>query len=187
MPTIKFTDASAEPLLVADVKSDLKIDHSEDDALLARLIKAARLACEGELQRTLIETTWDLTVDFFPSALKLLYPRVMSVSHVKFYDVDGVLQTMDPLDYQLDAVSEPGYLVPAYDTAWPDTRVMANAVTVRYVAGYGATAAAVPEDIKLWILLHVGHFYENRQAAGAEMQLLPLWNSLLDPYRVWSL
>jgi uncharacterized phiE125 gp8 family phage protein len=187
MPTIKFTDATTEPLLLADVKSDLKIDHSEDDALIARLIKAARLACEQKLERTLIETTWDLTVDFFPSALKLLYPRIMSVSSVKFYDEDGALQTLDPLDYTVDTVSEPGWLVPAYEKAWPDTRVMPNAVTVRYIAGYGAAASSVPEDIKLWILLHVGHFYENRQAAGAEMQLLPLWDSLLDPYRVWSL
>jgi uncharacterized phiE125 gp8 family phage protein len=188
MPTIKITDATVEPLTLAEVKSDLKIDDTEHDALISRLIRAARLACEGETQRTLLQTTWELQEDAFPSALKLYYPRVIAIESLKYVDPDGNLLTLATQDYQLDSTLEPGWVVPAFDAEWPDTRAEPNAVRARYTAGYGTEATSVPEDLRLWILLHVGHFYENRQAAtAAQLHVLPLWNSLLDPYRIWSL
>jgi uncharacterized phiE125 gp8 family phage protein len=62
-----------------------------------------------------------------------------------------------------------------------------NAVKVRYVAGW-ANAAAVPQGIKQWMLLNIGHWYENREAStGGGLVALPFIASLLDRYRVWTL
>ena len=47
-------------------------------------------------------------------------------------------------------------------------------------------AAAVPEDIKLWMLAQVGHWYQNREAVGdSNLKPLPYVDSLLDPWRIW--
>jgi hypothetical protein len=55
---------------------------------------------------------------------------------------------MDAADYVLDSHSEPGWVLPAADTVWPDTYDTANAVNVNYTAGYGDEA---PGAVKLWI------------------------------------
>lgn len=42
----------------------------------------------------------------------------------------------------------------------------------------------VPASIKQWILLHVGHFFENRSVASAStLNALPYLGALLDPFR----
>lgn len=59
-------------------------------------------------------------------------------------------------------------------------------VTREGVEGFG-DAEAVPASIKQWILLHVGYFYENRQAAqSGALTPLPRLYALLDPFRTWQ-
>lgn len=188
MPTIKITDAAEEWITRADAKVHLRLDADQtaEDGLIDTLIKAVRLACEARCNRTLITTTWERVQDAFTDAVELPWPRVIAVSSVKYIDLDGVEQTLDPADYQLDKDSEPGWVVPAYEKAWPDTRDQANAVRVRYTAGYGADASAVPEDLKLWMKLQLAHFWKHREAAAAGgLQPLPYADALLDPHRVW--
>ena len=107
------------------------------------------------------------------------------MTSIKYLDSAGVQQTLAATEYTLDELSEPGWIVPAYNVTWPDTYATINAVEVVYVAGY-ANAAAVPQSIKQWILLHVGHLYENREATmpGISITPLPFVSGLLDGYRV---
>lgn len=60
-------------------------------------------------------------------------------------------------------------------------------ITREGVEGYGTSTDDVPKAIKQWILLHVGFFYENREAAtsGANATL-PRLDALLDPFRTWQ-
>ena len=52
-----------------------------------------------------------------------------------------------------------------YSQTWPsETLRTSDAILIRYIAGYGATAASVPEEVKLAMLMMIGHFYENREA-----------------------
>jgi hypothetical protein len=66
-----------------------------------------------------------------------------------------------------------------------------NAVRVRFLCGYGDTAAAVPENARLWILMQVGAAYKHREsvATGVSVAELPnrFHDALLDPLRVWSM
>jgi uncharacterized phiE125 gp8 family phage protein len=113
-------------------------------------------------------------------------PKVLSVVSVKYIDTAGVEQTLSPLDYLVDMDSEPGYVVPAYGKTWPCTRAQINAVRVRYTAGYGATAADVPQSIVNWLRLHLEHYYRNRGAVvSTSVQALPYADRLLDEGRVW--
>jgi uncharacterized phiE125 gp8 family phage protein len=186
MATLKITDAIVEPVTLAEAKLHLRVDHNAEDTLITALITATRQAAEFRCQRTLLQTTWELTQDTFTDALRLQYPRIIAVASVKYLDDTGVLQTLADTEYLVDTDSEPGYVVPAYGKAWPGTLDQINAVKVRYTAGYGTTADKVPAPIKQWMLLHIGHYYRNREAGvGAGMQSLPYADGLLDEYRIW--
>lgn len=59
-------------------------------------------------------------------------------------------------------------------------------ITRSGTAGFGGIDD-VPEVIKQWILVHVGYWYANREAASdANLQPLPYVGRLLDPYRTWQ-
>jgi uncharacterized phiE125 gp8 family phage protein len=188
MTTVKITDAATEPLTLAEAKAHCKVTHDEEDALITSLIVAVRKACEQQTGRTLITTTWECVLDSFPEAVRLDFPKILSVVSVKYIDESGIEQTLSPSDYKVDTDSVPGYVVPAYGKAWPATRDEINAVRVRYTAGYGA-AAAVPENLKQWMKLQIGHFYLNREAtaAGAEVSVLPYVDHLLDSELIYAL
>ena len=181
----RLIDAATEPITTAEAKTHLRVTSSTDDAYIDTLVKACRQTAENELRRSLITQTWVRTLDEFPDAFELHYPPIIAVTSVKYYDAAGVQQTLAPSQYSLDYQGEPGWIVPAYNVTWPDTLQAINAVEVTYTAGYG-TAADVPQAIKAWILLHVGHLYENRESTmpGISITPLPFLDSLLDPYRV---
>jgi uncharacterized phiE125 gp8 family phage protein len=185
MALTKITDASVEPVTLAEAKAHCRIDTSDDDAYLTTLITVARTEAENRMQRTLMTSTWRLLLDFFPDAIRLPMPRVIGVTSLQYVDLDGVLTTLDPSMYSVDVGSEPGWVVPAWDQEWPDTRAQINAVSVLYTAGYGTSAALVPAPLRQWILLAVGEMYEQRER-GADKPSVPhqFVDGLLDTYRI---
>lgn len=192
MTTIKITDASVEPLTLAQAKDHLRetLVDAGNDAYITALITVARQAAEDRLQRTLLETTLQRVLPGFPcsDAIKLSLPSVLSIDWVKYIDASGVEQTLAPTEYSLQPGSEPGQLWPAYGKSWPSHRCQPGAVHVQYKAGYGSTADKVPTPIVQWIKLALTDLYENR-ARSAERPAVPqqFADSLLDTYRVWSL
>lgn len=187
----KVTDATVEPVTLTEARAHLRAATTSEDTLITSLITAARQTCEDRLQRTLIQTDWELTLDAFPDAIPLRMPAVMSVQSVQYVDEDGATQTLSPASYQVDAKSEPGWIVPAYGYSWPTTRKQINALTVAYRCGYGTMAAAVPGPLKSWILLMVGSLYENRESVNVAQGIvsveLGFADRLLDTYRVWAI
>ena len=183
-----ITAPSVEPLDATTLKTWCRIDGSDEDTLLTSLfIPAARQACENATGRALITQTWEVVLDGWPAASAIELPRapVLAITSVKYIDTDGVEQTMDSADYALDSDSEPGWLLPAYDTDWPEARDTANAVRVRYTAGYGAAATDVPQALRMWIALHAAGAYQAREAVSERpLSINPALDGLLDPYRV---
>lgn len=183
-----ITAPAAEPVSLAEAKAQCRIDGSDEDALIALMISAARRAAEIRSGRALVTQTWELALDAFPaSAIELPMPPVQSIVSIKYLDAAGVEQTIDAADYALDTYgSQRHWVLPAQNVSWPDTLDAANAVKIRFTAGYGA-AADVPQDIKMWILLALGTMVKHRETT-AEGQLVELpgdyWQSLLDPYRI---
>lgn len=188
--TLKLIAApSATPVTVSEAKAHLRVDVADDDAYIETLIFVAAQAAESRTGRALMTQTWDLLLDAFPAAEIMIGKLpLQSVTHIKYYDQDGALQTLDAADYVLDPDALPGWLLPAYGKAWPATLDSANAVMVRFVAGY-ADAASVPAAIKHWVLMYVGHLYQSREPVviGAAPAALPraFWDALLDPYRLF--
>jgi len=188
MPSLLITAPTAEPVTLAEAKLHLRVDDNADDVLIGALITAARQHAEHDTRRALVTQTWKLVLDAFPeSVITLDRAPVSAVVSVVYTDPDGVSQTLAPGGYQLDDITEPCRLVPAYGSSWPATRAQLNAVAVTYTCGYGAPEA-VPESIKRWMLLRIGALYENREEVltGRAITLapLPFVDALLAPYRL---
>lgn len=173
---------------VADVKSRLRIETSADDALLTALVKGAEARIDGPhgIGYALMEQTWRLTLDQFPTRETILLPGapIKSITQIEYLDDAGSTQTVDAADYHVDFGSTPVRLVPAYGTTWPGTRDQIGAVKVDYVLGE-SNADNVPSDLIDAVCLIVGHRYENREATTAQtLSELPMGvEAILAEYR----
>jgi hypothetical protein len=182
-----YAAAAEEPVTAAEVKAQARIDLTDDDAMITTyLIPAARDYAETFLGRKLVTQTWDLTLDYFPSSANPIYfdwgvsyandtatillpnPPVSTITSITYTDTDGATQTLSASGYTLDTKSLVARLGPSYGNSWPSTYAVMNAVTVRFVCGYGA-AAAVPPAIRQAILILAADMYQNRET-DAEME-----------------
>lgn len=191
MPLALQIAPALEPITVAEAKLNCRVDHAVDDTLFADVIKAMRERAEHETGRALITQTWDLLLDAFPCAeIELGKPKVLSIVSVTYLDPAGVSQTIDSANYTLDSASLPGWVLPAVGYEWPATQQAANAVRVRFTAGYGPASTDVPAAIRQWIQAQVAAAYRNREAFVAgftAVSELPnrFVDGLLDPYRTY--
>lgn len=189
MPYITITAPTVEPVTLAQVKLSARIDDTELDSLITDVfIPAAREMAEHETGRALCTQTRELVLDTFPDALVLRGNPIQSVTSVRFLDTDGNEVELDPQDYQVDTVSEPGYVIPAYGKTWPETYAVANAVRVRYVCGFG-DADDVPAGIKQWIVMAAATMVAQAETMSIKQATaLPdrFWQSLLDKHRIYA-
>ncbi len=179
--TTTYTDNTADSSLGAGAPST----NTTDDPLLSALITAARRQAENLTGRALITQQWTYTLDAFPpAAINLPNPPLISVQSVKYLDSAGTLTTIDAADYTVHTSALLGLVAPAYGLSWPSPREVPEAVTIAFTCGHGA-AAAVPQEIKQWMLIQIGHWYANREASGVvKLEPRPFVDSLLDAYRV---
>lgn len=195
-----ITPPTAEPVSLADARARLRVVATAEDADLLAMIAEARAMAEGECGRQFLTATYSLVLDGFPTYLdqrpasvrygeprrlwdqtiRLPRPPCQSVTWVKYYDPNGVQQTLDPSAYILAASGEPARLVPVPQTYWPGTQYgRPEAVEVRFVAGYGDTAAAVPREAKAAILDILAHRFQKRGDEAA-VGIPPTARRLLD-------
>lgn len=165
--SIKIITAPAtEPITSAEAKLHCRVDTDADDTIFTALIEAARQACESETQRALISQTLEATYSAWPEngqGIWIPKPPLTSVTSVKYYDGDGVEQTLSTDIYEVDTASEPGVISLKYGQTWPSLQGDKLApITVRYVTGY-ANAAAVPDSLRVGMLLCIGHWYKHRE------------------------
>ena len=182
------TPPTAEPVTLLEAKDHLRVDGPDDDALISVLITAARKWAEEYTGRQFVTATWDWFLDGFCPSFGVPIPPLQSVTSVKYLDTAGAEQTLDAATYRVDAVSEPGRIALDYGKSWPSTYSVINAVTVRFVAGYGA-AGAVPEPIRQAMLILIGEMYEQREESlvGTIQSSVPFGvRALLAPYKVWN-
>jgi uncharacterized phiE125 gp8 family phage protein len=140
--------------------------NTSEDTWLTTVIKEARQAVEKVLGRAFIQQTWDLALDEWPEGdrLELPYPPLSSVTSVSYYDTAQTVATMSSSDYIVDTYSEPGLIVLGYGLSWPTVTLRpVNGIVIRFVAGHGAAASAVPETYRKQILMLCAHLYEHRE------------------------
>jgi uncharacterized phiE125 gp8 family phage protein len=158
------TPPAGEPLTLADAKGHMREDGTDQDVHIAGLIAAVRRDQEDRLGVALITQTMAMRMDRFPALLELPRSPVQSVTSIQYVDLDGVTQTLAGTEYTADLYSTPPRIVPAYGKSWPSTRAVPNAVTVTFVAGFGDSSEAVPDDLRTALLMRLADLYENREA-----------------------
>lgn len=189
-----ITPPDGELVTLAEAKAYMRVDHSDDDDLITELIKTARERIEGpgQLNAVYLSQTWDLVLDKFPSReIMLPLAPVQYVEEVVYFDEDGAEQTVGVSDYYLDEVSRPPFVLPIADFSWPTVLDSANAMRVRFVAGYapgesGTTdndiAANVPARARVAVRQLVSHWYERRDlvSEAANINIVPefVWTLL---------
>ncbi|GAG43151.1 unnamed protein product, partial [marine sediment metagenome] len=145
------------PITLAEAKLWLKVENTDDDALITSIITGVTSTTQLYLQRSLITQTRRVHMDCFPSdgIFRLPYPPVSAVSNVKYYNQSEVLTTVSTDDYETDIIREPARVLNKSTTSWPTPQLRTNAVQVEYVAGYGAATTDIPEDIRRAMLLMI--------------------------------
>lgn len=147
-----------------EVRAFLRVDSSESDVELLRLIEVATDRIVNLTRRQLCTATRRLILQGFPCArrLELPWPPLQSIVAVTYFDENGASQTWASSKYFVSTATEPGYVAPKQAEDWPATyEGRPDAVTVEYVAGY-ATVDAIPEALRHAVLMSVGHYYEQR-------------------------
>jgi uncharacterized phiE125 gp8 family phage protein len=161
MTLFRTVEPAAEPVTLADVKAHLRIGHDSEDALLQGLVRAAREDLERATGIAMIEQSWRLALDTWPSqgcALLSVHP-VREVLSVTAFGTEGEGSLIDPAGYQLDTLSRPARL---HFEARPEPLRIFNGIEIDFSAGYGEAGTDVPDLLKRAILLLVGHWYEFR-------------------------
>ena len=185
-----ITPPASEPVLLADAVLHCRIDGTDEIALGTALSVAAREYCEKYSGRAYITQTIRASFDGWPRfPINLPRPPLASVSSVKYYGEDNTEYTLDAANYYVDTDAEPGRIALAAGISLPATTLRdINAVQVTYTAGYGAAAAAVPQRVKQAMLLLIGYWYQNREAAAigkVSSEISFAVQSLLGLDRVW--
>ena len=189
-----FTPPVTEPVSLAEAKAQLRITTSDEDGLIAGYLIAARQHCENIMGRALVTRTYEQTLDYqWPESDGSTYimpamPPLVSVTQISYVDNSGNTIVLPSNQYRVLPRDPYGVVVPAFGVVWPPIRSQLDAATIRFVAGYGAIGA-IPEPIRLAILLLTAHYYENREAVIVSRDLpstLPMAvDSLLSLYRTF--
>jgi hypothetical protein len=207
------TPPVAEPVTLAQAKSQCRVDFSDDDALFAVYITAARQYCERYTHRAFFNQTWMRTLDFFPLSwgeetlnpaarsdypfffwdrLTIDIPRasLVSVTSITYVDGTGETQTLPSTAYNVDITSIPGRIAPSWGNIWPETpNYVPGNVKITFVAGSfgdGVEVNNCPQTVVMAILLLVSHWYEHREdVSELNLKNMPLGvNALLDTERI---
>lgn len=159
------------PVPLEEVKAHLRVDSSDQDALIQGYLAAATRYAQEYTWSQLITATLVQRWDRFCTALILDRNPVVSVATVQYVDTGGTTQTLTvTTDYVTDVNSRPARIVPAYSKWWPVTRGHINDVVVTFDAGYGATESTVPAEITQAIKLLVEEMYESCDDGGIKLK-----------------
>lgn len=188
---VVVTPPTFEPLSLDEAKQHLRVDTSDEDALIQNYVRTSRRYLEWKYNRAFITQTLTISLDTFgqpgwwppaavyyaPSYLPSpvwgiveLRPPLQSVTLVTYVDFAGVTQTLASSKYVVDTFSEPGRMAPAVGQIWPVSGPVPGAVKITFVSGY-TTAALVPDDMKEAMRLLIGHYYLNREAVVTDTRV----------------
>jgi len=176
------TPPSIEPLTSSETINYLRLDSGVDNMLIESLITTSRNWVENYTNRTMINTTYKLSLDniygnsiplrsgtytapYKASSINFIeLPQspVSSVTHVKYFDDSDNESTWATSNYYVDLVRNPARIVLRDGGSFPTDLRTANGIEVTYVAGYGSNRSDIPEAIRTAMLQYIIYLYEHR-------------------------
>ncbi|MCP9237153.1 head-tail connector protein [Lewinella sp. JB7] len=165
-----ITPPAFEPVTVQEAKRWLRVDHSEDDALIGSLIRAAREWVEHYTNTAFAQRTLEVT------GYRMVYgagPGIGPIEEVVSVTVGDT--TLAPADYYLSQTYP-------YDTVLLHARAT-DVLTVRVKVGEATVADDVPDVVKVAMQLIITENYEKRTDRIRKMPTAA--ENLLNPVRRW--
>lgn len=170
-PLQRTLDPIVEPVSLSDMKDYLRVDITEDDALISSIISVARERAEDLTSRSLYEQEWTFCMDRFPlwlgehtygyglyggchrhlhsmfihDRMSIILPRgpVLAVDSITYKDLTGTVQTLGSDWYEVDLISQPARITPVYNGSWPVALWDTNSITIKFRCGYQQTATEI--------------------------------------------
>jgi uncharacterized phiE125 gp8 family phage protein len=161
-----YTAATVSPISESQVQAQIR-NYNETSENISLLIDAVRERGEQATNRAFNTQTWEEILDGFPADgfIEVSKPPLLSVTHVKYRDTSGTLQTWAAANYIVTAPAGPrcarGRISLAYGITWPSTYGQAGDVQIRFVCGYGSDADDVPAILRAAMLLDIATLYAN--------------------------
>jgi uncharacterized phiE125 gp8 family phage protein len=188
MSSLLLTAPAVEPLSLAEAKDYLRVEHNDDDDVIAALIAASRIHVEAQTRCALITQTWRITLDAWPAEGRLIVrpAPLQALSAARVYDEGGVAHEIDSESIVIANGSSVLAFAP-WSLASPGR--LAAGIELDVVVGYGDAATDVPGPIRHAIRFLVAHWYDNHGlATPGTVTILPSTvAALIAPYRMLSL
>ena len=171
MISVVTPSSASAALPVASLKSHLRLDHSDEDTLLATYAAAAVRALERLTGRSFGAATYRATMPLPASRMLMIQlPDVTAITELKITKPDRTVATVSAGEIVLRAHAYGCLVMPAPGATWPDALDDDEAVSVTLTAGL----AAVPEDINAALLLTAARFYADREDGNVPSAALAL-------------
>lgn len=160
------TDATAEPLSLAEMKRHLRVTTNELDTEVLAAFRGAREWLERLYDRTFrTAVVRKIKRDDWPTGqIYLGYPPLIQIDSVKYYDADNSQQTISSSDYYvLTSTWSTSYFEMSSTYTVPAMYQRPDAFEINYQTGY-ASASLVPETAKNAIrVLAYAYFHDDDQ------------------------
>ena len=143
-----------------EAKKHLRISGPSQDDELLLLIEASTERLERDINRGLLQATWQQAMYSFPKngdKIDIMMGATTTVSSITYIDTDGVTQTLDPT---LWSFSLERSCVFSTSQEWPcvNQESVSDKVFVNFTCGQ-ADGGCLPRLYKQAILLEVGRAY----------------------------
>jgi uncharacterized phiE125 gp8 family phage protein len=154
---VRTVEPTLWPISLAEAKAQARITDDASNSLVQSYIQTATAAAEEYMGRGILTQTWKLTLDAFANLVPLpMAAPLQSVTSVKYYDTDGVQQTLSTSYYDTDLLTRPGRVVLKSGQSWPATQSERRNGRVEIIYIVGQTAvSSVPDLIKQGIRVYV--------------------------------
>jgi len=185
MTYAQTTPPTAEPLTLAQVKTHLRLDGSEEDTLLTSLITTAREHLERETGLCLITQSWRSYLDRWSKdgIVRIEKYPVRTIDAVTVYEADGTAVEVPLEDHLLDGEGHPARL---WLKSPPEPGQAMNGIEIDFSAGFGEAGADVPDTLKRAMSIHIAHMFAFRGVVSPDQQPAGIpdgYERLIAPYR----
>lgn len=183
---VESVASASDPLTFAEAQVHLRLADNDEQTLVENLISAATRHVESVTGRSLITRTLVQYWHGWPERFLLRGGPVSSVASVEYQATAGSWTALGAGLYHADLVATPPRVWWDEDASPPQLAEIPNSVRATYAAGY-ADADAVPRELRLALLLLIGHWFENREAGtlGQVVTMIPGGvEALLTPWLV---
>jgi len=181
-PTL-IAPPALEPVSLVEAKSWLRIDTSDEDALVSALIVAARLSLEAMTRRLFVSQGWRLSFDGWlrrldaTMTMELPFAPFTAVTALRIYGADGAASPVDPAIWRAPPAMDAPRIV--FSQMPPQPGRVLDSVEIEATFGYGPQASDTPEPLRRAIVATIARLYENRGDADVP----PAAMALAAPFR----